>query len=103
MPSHPGGAAFMFGRIRKWHLVLLGLAVIAVGSFLIAPNGGPAVNPRFVLRASEGGTTTTTTNSTPSGNIVIPEVGGLDRTTTQPGTLEAFEFADLYSKVSGFL
>jgi HlyD family secretion protein len=32
-----------------------------------------------------------------------PRPGGLDRLCTQPGSVEPFEAADLYSKVSGFL
>lgn len=32
-----------------------------------------------------------------------PRKGGLTRTTTQPGVLHAFEYAELYAKASGFL
>lgn len=32
-----------------------------------------------------------------------PRKGGLTRTTTQPGVLHAFEYADLYAKASGYL
>ncbi len=35
--------------------------------------------------------------------VVHPRKGGLTRTTTQPGVLHAFEYADLYAKASGFL
>jgi HlyD family secretion protein len=35
--------------------------------------------------------------------VVAPRPGGIDRVCIQPGTLEPFESADLYSKVSGFL
>jgi HlyD family secretion protein len=35
--------------------------------------------------------------------IVNPHKGGLTRTTTQPGTLHAFQYADLFAKASGFL
>lgn len=34
---------------------------------------------------------------------VRPTSGGIERTTVQPGTLQAFEFAYLYAEVSGFL
>lgn len=34
---------------------------------------------------------------------VTPHQGGLVRTTTQPGTLHAFQYADLYAKASGYL
>ncbi|MFI5456171.1 MAG: efflux RND transporter periplasmic adaptor subunit [Isosphaerales bacterium] len=35
--------------------------------------------------------------------VVTPVRGGMERTTSQPGTIRAFEFAELYSKVSGFV
>ena len=35
--------------------------------------------------------------------VVTPTTGGLDRICVQPGTVEPFESADLYVKVSGFL
>ncbi|HZW32507.1 MAG TPA: efflux RND transporter periplasmic adaptor subunit, partial [Isosphaeraceae bacterium] len=35
--------------------------------------------------------------------VVHPHKGGMTRTTTQPGTLHAFQYADLYAKASGYL
>ena len=35
--------------------------------------------------------------------VVSPQPGGIDRVCVQPGTIEPFESADLYAKVSGFL
>jgi len=35
--------------------------------------------------------------------VVHPRKGGIARTTTQPGVLHAFEYADLYAKASGYL
>lgn len=35
--------------------------------------------------------------------VVAPRSGGINRLCTQPGSVEPFESADLYSKVSGFL
>jgi HlyD family secretion protein len=35
--------------------------------------------------------------------VVHPRRGGLARTTTQPGTLHSFQYADLFAKASGFL
>jgi HlyD family secretion protein len=35
--------------------------------------------------------------------VVTPRKGGMERTTNQPGTIRAFEFAQLYAKVSGFV
>jgi RND family efflux transporter MFP subunit len=39
----------------------------------------------------------------PSVAVVRPRVGDMDRTTTQPGTVQACEFANLYAGVSGYL
>ncbi|HEY2252787.1 MAG TPA: efflux RND transporter periplasmic adaptor subunit [Planctomycetaceae bacterium] len=39
-----------------------------------------------------------------SGVVVVkPQPGGLQRISDQPGSIEAFDYADLYGKVSGFL
>ena len=35
--------------------------------------------------------------------VIKPERGGMQRVTSQPGTIRAFEFAPLYTKVSGFV
>ncbi len=35
--------------------------------------------------------------------IVKPETGGVERTVTRPGSVHSFEYANLFSKVSGFL
>lgn len=35
--------------------------------------------------------------------VVKPTAGGMERTTTQPGTVRAFEYEHLYAKVSGYL
>ena len=36
-------------------------------------------------------------------DVVRARVGGMIRTITEPGTVKAFDYADLYAKVSGFL
>ena len=36
-------------------------------------------------------------------DVVYPRSGGIDRICTQPGTVEPFESAEIYTKVSGFL
>src|SRR5262249_53448780 len=35
--------------------------------------------------------------------VLKPQVGGMDRTTTQPGTVLAYESVPLYAAVSGYL
>lgn len=36
-------------------------------------------------------------------DVVRPSVGGMARSISEPGTVKAFDYADLYAKVSGFL
>jgi len=35
--------------------------------------------------------------------VVRPQAGGIERTVSQPGTVEPFQWEDVYAKVSGFL
>ncbi len=35
--------------------------------------------------------------------VINPQTGGMERTVTRPGAIHAFQYADLYAKVSGFL
>jgi HlyD family secretion protein len=39
----------------------------------------------------------------PKVQVVSPTRGGMERTTNQPGSIRAFEFAPLYAKVSGYV
>jgi HlyD family secretion protein len=36
-------------------------------------------------------------------HVITPQAGGPERTLTRPGTIHAFQYADLYAKVSGYL
>ena len=58
------------------------------------------------VTGSEGATAEGSSRSAaqlPSVMVVKPTKGGMERTTNQPGTIRAFEFANLYAKVSGYL
>src|SRR5439155_6343103 len=35
--------------------------------------------------------------------VVKPKPGGMERTTTQPGSVHAYEYEDVFAKVSGYL
>src|SRR5262245_45810849 len=52
---------------------------------------------------SQHSTAKSPTEVLPRVEVVAPVPGGLVRTTTQPGSVHAFEHADLYAKVSGYL
>jgi HlyD family secretion protein len=43
------------------------------------------------------------TNNVTKVQVIKPQRGGMERITSQPGTIRAFEFAELYTKVSGFV
>jgi HlyD family secretion protein len=43
------------------------------------------------------------TNNVTKVQVIKPQRGGMERVTSQPGTIRAFEFAQLYTKVSGFV
>jgi RND family efflux transporter MFP subunit len=87
---------------RYWWLLGLG-AVVAIGAVArrIDPSGadaGPVADERALTQIAAQ-----TERARTRVVVVAPRKGGLERATTQPGTIEAFEFADLYAKVSGFL
>lgn len=58
-------------------------------------------------RSSNGDSENSSGGSRAAGRLPVkvahPKKGGLARTTTQPGVLHAFEYADLFSKASGYL
>ncbi len=84
--------------------LFLGLVVLAAGAAgtgyvfvhgrAAAENSAPLILDSSKTAASAGAV---------SVKVVAPRSGGIDRLCTQPGSVEPFESADLYSKVSGFL
>jgi HlyD family secretion protein len=86
-----------FGVGRWWVLTLVSLAAIGItgGSFLLHGK---------TLFARQSVPTDEVKNSlSVSVEVINPREGGIDRMCVQPGTLEAFEAATLYAKVSGYL
>jgi RND family efflux transporter MFP subunit len=92
----------------RWHWWLVLVPFLAVG---IAGGG-------YLLKAGPGAGTAeaagqpaepgeeTAASEAPAGapvEVVHPRVGDMDRTTTQPGTVQSYEFANLYAGVSGYL
>jgi HlyD family secretion protein len=79
----------------RWLAALAGLAimVVAAGWYGSAPSKATAGHtPEF---SQEAGTV--------SVEVMTPRPGGIDRVCLQPGTVEPFESADLYARVSGYL
>src|SRR5260370_287343 len=88
---HPPGTGFLW-------LGAGGIAVVVVvlGVLWITRGKAPEAN----AQEQEDGKTALDTISV---KVVKAQAGGLERTTTQPGTVRAFEYEGLSPKVSGFL
>jgi len=90
-------------KVRRhwWTLSLALLGVLACGVWIVVFNGRPIWGKSAVAADTErphgsSGVVTVV-------EVVQPKPGGIDRICIQPGTVEPFESADLYAKVSGFL
>ncbi len=85
---------------RSWGWVTLaGIVVAGLGAggifFMVAGKEHPG--------AEEGRSHSGPRSLEPKVQIVKPERGGMERTTSQPGTIRAFHYAELYTKISGFV
>jgi HlyD family secretion protein len=89
------------GKMSRWLLALLVLAAAGTGTGYLFVRGKAAaenLRPTQLDSAKSG-----ETSATVSVKVISPRPGGINRLCTQPGSVEPFEAADLYSKVSGFL
>src|SRR4051812_13123529 len=84
-------------RWQWWTLGGLGVCLLAgVAYFLLSPNGKTeAGNERTTESASR--------HAAIQVEVVHPRNGAMDRTTAQPGTVQAYESVHLYAGVSGYL
>jgi HlyD family secretion protein len=85
----------------RWFLGLVVLTAAAAGTGYVFVRGKAAAEntpPTTLDSGKTGGSAVAI-----SVKIVTPRPGGINRLCTQPGSVEPFEAADLYSKVSGFL
>lgn len=84
------------GRRLWWIVCLVGVASVGIAIWLLAFKGRTSsANQSEQAQSKSGGPTNI--------EIIHPQPGGIDRVSIQPGTVEPFESADLYAKVSGFL
>ncbi len=97
-------------RAKSVHAGSRWMRIILVVTVLLAAGGGGAYllafakgqdGKRAEARPVEGGSESTA--GEPRVQVVKPERGGMERTTSQPGTIRAFEYAELFAKVSGFV
>jgi HlyD family secretion protein len=87
----------------KWGrlgLVLVILALGGVGTYAYM-SSGKEQSPREGGGRQENGEPSK--SKPPKVKVVKPQRGGMERVTSQPGTIRAFQFAPLHTKVSGFV
>jgi HlyD family secretion protein len=94
-PRHAGWGRVVVG------LVVAVLATALIGGVYLVASGKAGQVKRGAREHSEGGSLSGT--GEPRVQVVKPVRGGMERTTNQPGTIRAFEYALLYAKVSGFV
>jgi HlyD family secretion protein len=85
-------------RLSRWVLALAVVAAVIAGSGYLFVRGKAAAE---VVRPSQPDAHSSA--GSVSVKVVSPSPGGIARICQQPGSVEPFESADLYSKVSGFL
>jgi len=87
---------------RGFGLIGLALSMVAGGGFFWL-TWGQEQHKKSEPKESAAGAESATRALEARVKVVHPRRGGMERTTYQPGTIRAFEFAPLYSKVSGFV
>jgi HlyD family secretion protein len=96
------------GRVRSprgsgWGwlgLILVVLTLAGAGGLWFIAYGNPQAKEGEKANAAES---RHGKNNLVKVQVIKPERGGMERVTSQPGTIRAFEFAPLYTKVSGFI
>lgn len=90
---------------RKWAFMFALAALVGAGGAYSWCSLGPGPSRASAADTDSNADSTSKANSAGRLNVKVvhPKRGGLSRTTTQPGVLHAFEYADLYAKASGYL
>ena len=104
-PTHRGKTVSVEANARtgsSWlRIILIVVGLVAAGSggaYLLASHKAQEGKDAAAQHDGEDAAP-----SEPRVQVVKPERGGMKRTTNQPGTVRAFEYAELFSKVSGFV
>lgn len=95
----PGRRGPGWGRLVTIGLLLVGLG--AVGFFLVAARDRE--KPSEHSKAAGHAKGESASDLLPKVEVVKPKRGGMEHTTNQPGTVRAFDFAELFAKVSGYV
>jgi HlyD family secretion protein len=91
------------GGWRGKLLILLIAAGLAGIAYYMATVGTDRTSTTPLEKPTPHGEKATDGSLLPRVEVVKPSRGGMERTTQQPGTVHAFEFAQLYAKVSGYV
>lgn len=92
--------------IRRWSrssMICGFITLISTTAFLNWICRPPIHVPSKVAHAANRNQASPAKSSGVKVDVVKPHQGGIDRTSTLPGSIHAFESAELYSKVSGYL
>lgn len=81
-----------------WRWIPAGVSVM-----ILAILGGWLGMTRGRARVAEVSASAQDAEEKPTVEVISPKTGGIERICTQPGSIEPYEAADLYTKVSGFL
>src|SRR5262249_17762815 len=90
---------------RGWGMTILILLLVAglgAGGYFMA-TAKDRERPSAHQKAAGHGAGASAHTELPRLEVVKPTRGGMARTTNQPGTVHAFDFAQLYAKVSGYV
>jgi HlyD family secretion protein len=102
-PRRPAPRAPQGPRWGRGLLILLILAGLGAGGYYIATEKDREQRPSERRGTTSPGEKTATSRALPRVEVVTPKRGGMEKTTDQPGTVHAFDFAQLYAKVSGYV
>jgi RND family efflux transporter MFP subunit len=95
-------------RQHKWWVlgvavVLSSFAALKFTGFGVAQEERKAVKPQNTGRNGKSPDVERTVGAPTRVAVVKPQTGGIARISEQPGTMESFDFADLYAKISGYV
>ncbi len=96
------GNGFMRQKLSRWQWSGLAaiVVIVALAGAMAASRGGVrTVAAKEPQQAADSGAEAGTLRV----EVAHPTAGGIERQTTQPGSVIAYESADLYAKVSGYL
>ncbi len=87
---------------RRWWFAGL-LSVVAAGSVLYHLGCGFAEESSSSAKKNGKAAAANGPAARVRVSVVKPRTGGIPRSTTQPATMESFDFADLFAKISGYV